>query len=125
MQFERQELLLLRRRAEKAKQKWQYSGERKPGFVLACEKPHRSIDSEVFYCDTEDQWLKTCQQQTWIMAEGWRIKTFRALGINQGRIIMATTFIDQRLHREFESQLYHWWASHRQFMLGEFELIRA
>lgn len=125
MQFERQEILLLRRYAQKAKRNWSYRDEPKPGFVLACEKPHRSIAYNIFYLENEEQWLKTSQPKTWIMAESWRIKTFRALGINQGRVIMATTFIDQRLHREFESQLYHWWASHRQFMLGEFELIRV
>lgn len=38
---------------------------------------------------------------------------------------MATAFIDLRLHREFEEQLYHWWAAKREFMLGEFECIRV
>lgn len=131
MYFERQEISLLRRNAKEAKRMWDYRGMDKHGYILACEKPNRGITFQKFGvspCSADEaleKWEKVYQDRTFNTAERWRKATFQKLDIEKGRVIMAVLFPDERFNKEFESQLYHWWATKREFMLGEFECIRV
>lgn len=131
MIFERETILRLRRYAQQEKSRWGYRGEMKPGFILACERQKRGIAWNPFSvgpCPADEGlelWSKKYQEQTFNAAERWRKNTFHKLDIEKGCVIMAVLFPDDRFNKEFESQLYHWWVTQREFMLGEFECIRV
>lgn len=132
MVFEKESFIRVRRYAEDKKDYWGYLSSGNPGFVLACERP---TTKGIYYqiasspkCPQDDGlkwWENVTQDKTFKSAERWRKGAFEKLGIEKGRIITAVLFPDERFNREFESQLYHWWATQREFMIGEFVCLHV
>lgn len=95
------------------------------GFIISFERGNRAICPTRFTAQSTKQFFDISQDH--FVAKMHKVANLRreAWGCDKLKVVMATIFDDMRLTLEYESLFYHWWATNKHMMLGEFETIRA
>ncbi len=117
--FETQQIILLKRKARIKKHSKEY------GFIFSFERDDKTIKMISFIKPSEESYFKITQDGFCNNADRCAKKVRLEWEVEKLKVVMATAFKDDRLTREFESLFFHWWASNRDIMLGDFEVVRA